>query len=348
MKLKSLILLVMSLGCGLVAMLGVQQVLSGGNTPADDKVQVLVARQEISPGVPLDEKLVGFESWPKAGVPQGAVTNPQEIEGRALRIRAYPGEVILQAKLGDKGAFGASASIEKGMRVVSVPVNMTSANSGMIRPGDRVDILVTYKVQRPGAAPLSRARTILEYIEVFAIDRDRDAEGGDAEKGAKAENLSVIVTPKQANLLMLAANKGVLQMALRHGEDKEPSKATAVDDRVFDEIETGRGLEPRQPDPPVMAKAEKPATPLKAFLEKAAAKEPVAPAKPNVWSIEIYEGETKRVEQIELGSDGKGTKIESSPVAADTTFTPNPPAAPPLEEEPADPLAEEDDLPSET
>ena len=56
------------MGCGLVAMLGVQQILSGG--PAEpDTVKILVARQEIGPGFELDETLVEFQDWPKATVP---------------------------------------------------------------------------------------------------------------------------------------------------------------------------------------------------------------------------------------------------------------------------------------
>src|ERR1700733_1505866 len=43
MKMKSLVLLAMAIGCGLVAMLGVRQVLSGDKGPAVDTVKVLLA-----------------------------------------------------------------------------------------------------------------------------------------------------------------------------------------------------------------------------------------------------------------------------------------------------------------
>src|SRR5258708_11822166 len=246
MKTKSIVLLAMALGCGLVAMLGVQQILSG-EQKVKDTVPVLVAKQEIGAGVKLDPTQVAFEEWPRENVPLGAVAELAQYEDRACKVRSYPGDVILQAKLGEKGEYGASTTIPKGMRVATVSVNMTSVNSGMIRPGDRVDVLCTYTYKRPGTAEASRTKTVLEYIEVFAIDRNREGEGNDSNKGAKAENLSVLVTPEQAHILMLAASKGKLQMSLRNSEDRGETQRPAVDDKIFDELASSMGLEKEEP-----------------------------------------------------------------------------------------------------
>ena len=63
MKLKSVLLLAVAMSCGLVAMLGVQQVLSGDKqVNQDDNVtKVLVATAEIVPGHRLDESNVVFK-----------------------------------------------------------------------------------------------------------------------------------------------------------------------------------------------------------------------------------------------------------------------------------------------
>ncbi len=58
MKTKSLVLLAMALICGFVAMLGVQQIMSGEKAPKKDLVSVLVAKQEIEPGVRLEPSQV--------------------------------------------------------------------------------------------------------------------------------------------------------------------------------------------------------------------------------------------------------------------------------------------------
>jgi pilus assembly protein CpaB len=299
MKTKSMVLLAMALGCGLVAMLGVQQILSGEHKTRDT-VPVLVAKQEIGMGKKLDPSQVAFEDWPRENVPAGAVTNAAQYEERALKVHAYPGDVILQAKLGAKGEYGASTSIRPGMRVVTVPVNMTSVHSGMIRPGDRVDVLCTYVNRRPGSGEFSRTKTVLEYIEVFAIDRNREGEGSESGKGAKAENLSVLVTPEQAHVLMLASSKGKLQMALRNMEDKDQAKAVAVDDNLFDELQATKGKENEnaEPAPKPVEEAKKPDPDFKKFLETASSAPGQTEATEEVWAIEIFEGDTKRVETI--------------------------------------------------
>jgi pilus assembly protein CpaB len=321
MRTKSLVLLAMAVGCGLVAMLGVQQILSGEKSKPKDTVPVLVAKQEISPGLRLDPAQVAFEEWPRESVPQGAVTDAAQYEDRALKVRSYPGYVILLAKLGERGEYGASTSIRKGLRVVTVPVNMTTVHSGMIRPGDRVDVLVTYTIRRPGTPETSRTKTVLEYIEVFAIDRIREGEGGESSKGAKAENLSVLVTPEQAHVLMLAANKGKLQMALRNSSDKDQAEVAAVDDKIFDDLKATKGEEDSDPAG-IAPEAKKGNTDFKKFMQSApAAQIEIAD---DVWAIEIFEGETRRVEQIKLPR--KGGAVTELPVET--------PAAAPTEEVP--------------
>ncbi len=320
MKTKSVVLLAMALGCGLVAMLGVQQILSGEQKPKDT-VKVLVAKQEIPPGVKLDPTQLGFEDWPRENVPPGAVTTPEEYEERALRVRAYPGDVLLQPKLTERGDYGASSSIHKGLRVVTVPVNMTTVHSGMIRPGDRIDVLCTYSIRRPGQAEISRTKTVLEYIEVFAIDRNREGEG-DSSKGTKAENLSVLVTPEQAHLLMLAANKGKLQMALRNSEDKDEAKVATIDDQIFEESQASKGAETEQK--PAEEPKKEPAPDFTKFLQAAAPTPSEPELTEEVWAIEIFEGDTRRVETIKLPIPKGGTTKPpaSEPAAQSPTETP--------------------------
>jgi len=79
------------------------------------------------------------------------VTDAAQYEDRALKVRSYPGDVILQAKLGEKENTARRPTIPKGMRVATIPVNMTTVHSGMIRPGDRIDVLCTYTTRQKGA-----------------------------------------------------------------------------------------------------------------------------------------------------------------------------------------------------
>jgi pilus assembly protein CpaB len=243
----------------------------------------------------------------------GAITDAAQYEDRALKVRAYPGDVVLQAKLGEKGEYGASTTIPKGMRVATIPVNMTAVHSGMVRPGDRIDVLCTYTMKVKNAPETSRTKTILEYIEVFAVDRNREGEGGDAAKGAKAENLSVLVTPEQATILSLANSKGKLQMSLRNSEDKEEARVATVDDKVFDDLQTSQGTDREEPEPQKTVE-------VKPVVQEV---KPVEPTEES-WNITIFEGDKKRVETIKRPVQNPVVKEPQAALPADKPATATP------------------------
>ena len=104
MKPKQMMLFAVAIGCGLVAMLGAQQILSGNKSDEPEKVKILVAKTDIDPGIPLDKMNVGFKEWPKDSIPEGAITKEEEFADHALRHRVSASFPILLAELGPKGA----------------------------------------------------------------------------------------------------------------------------------------------------------------------------------------------------------------------------------------------------
>ena len=232
MKGKSIILLLLAMGCGLVAMLGVQEVLQGKSQSGPAMVPVLVAKSDILSGTPLDDTNTGFRDFPEASVPEGVVTKKLQYERRALKVSAVSGEMIMLAKLGEEGEIGASAEIPNGMRVVTVPVTSTDTHAGQMAPGDRVDLIVTYKYRESGTSELvSMSRTILEFIKVFSVDAQRERPGELADTQAK--NVSLLVTPQEAQLVMLAKDKGALHLAMRSKNDTVAGKATPIDEETL-------------------------------------------------------------------------------------------------------------------
>lgn len=312
MKGKSVLMLAVALGCGLVAMLGVQQVLSGDKKQEKEVKtgQVLVAVQEISPGIPIDDAMTTFKEMPVELIPSDAVTKPEEFADRALRVKAFPGTPILKAMLGEQGEFGVSSDIPQGMRVVAISVTATSAVAGFVKPGDRIDIQVTYKVREKGQYK-SRTKTILEYIEVFAADKTREMV--DSENDSIYKNLSVLVTPEQANIIRLAGSKGSLDLSLRHPDDEEHTQiADITEDDLLGQPslfgEDGMPITENQEGDEIAASGE---NDLRSLINKETAdtatpveEEPVEekeePKQPETWTIVIYSGDEKNVEVIEL------------------------------------------------
>jgi pilus assembly protein CpaB len=317
MKLKTMILLAMALGCGLVAMVGVQQVLAERQQKGGNKVSVLVARMEIEAGAEITDTNVVFEDRPIENVPQEAVTSVEQYAKRATTVRLFPGELVLQAKLGEPGVLGVAAQIPKGMRVVAVPVNATSSISGLVAAGNKVDIVLTYAIHKAGVQ-YKKSKTILTNIEIFSVDKVRHNDSPDAAKqSAKPENVSLLVTPQQAQTLSFATQKGQLQLTLRSTSDDVMVETTDIDDEAFEGTDSEEGVNLAEEGEPAPKKPSNSLTSgteqdkLKAFLNPNApplsmnpdptAELPPAPQPANeVWAITIWDGEEKRIEALEI------------------------------------------------
>lgn len=313
MKFKTVVLLAVAVGCGLVAMLGVQQMTKKKQSTEEEYAQVLFSATEIVSGTLLDESNVTFKRWPKDQVPEGAVTSAEQYEQRSLRGNAVPGELIMLAKLSEKGVWGASADIPEGMRVVTVPVDMTKSHSGLVQAGDRVDVLVTYKA-RDAQGMTTRTRTFLEAIKVFATDNRRASEVAGESKETKVSNISLLVTPDQANLVMLATNKGQIHLALRHKGDTTVANTSAVGDNVFDEGQALSNVGDLQDELSGPEEATAGTGDVRSALAAEWNRQIGQPSEPTAttaepeasrktWKIQIYAGNTIRVEEIELPDD---------------------------------------------
>ena len=124
MKMKSLILIFIALGCGLVASIGISQVMERGSTgnAQMEMDQILVSLAEVDAGAKLDAQNVKLEDWPKAKVPEGAVRSLEDVKDKFTLVRFYKGEPILLAKISDQ-ARNFTMTIPNGYRVMPVKVD---------------------------------------------------------------------------------------------------------------------------------------------------------------------------------------------------------------------------------
>jgi pilus assembly protein CpaB len=234
MRAKSLVLLMLALGCGIVASVGITQVMSNRTTePAAAQAeteQIFVAMKDIPMGDPVSAQAIKLEEWPKGKAPQGAITKLEDIENRRPKSRIFAGSPILENQLLGKGATdqGASDSIPKGSRVVAVKVDAVSGSASLIRPGDRVDVLLYVTQCGSGGASRTVTRTILQDIKVFAVNEVWDAAATNGEKSIAAKTISLLVTPTQAATVTMASEMGQIRLVMRSPEDKEQTKVRGI------------------------------------------------------------------------------------------------------------------------
>lgn len=236
MRTKSIILLLLALGCGVVASVGVKQVLATREStvarPFGDMQAIIVAAEDIPMGDPVKIEQIKLEDWPKSKVPEGALTKLDDVEGRRPKTKIYKGAPILEDQLLAKGAVDAGAApwIPKGYRVVSVRVDAVSGSAAMLRPSDRVDVVVHFPANPRKGIPRDYTRTILQNVKVFAVDDKYIlAEDEQTQKSLPAKTISLLVTPEQAEILTAASELGQIRLVMRGLGDNEPALTKGID-----------------------------------------------------------------------------------------------------------------------
>jgi pilus assembly protein CpaB len=222
MRPKSLLLLALALGCGLVASIGISQVMDRKPQVTLETVPIYVAKHNINLGDPINKEMVSLEEWPKDKVPRGAISSLEELENRRPRTPIIEGEPLLEAKLLAPGQVSDPiGAIPKGMRLKTISVDAEKSAGGLLRPGDRVDVQLFVKKDQRIGVETAKSKIILQNIRVFAVDQTVQRSPDGADERTIAKTVSLMLTPKQASELTLAEQVGEVSLIPRNPDDEE-------------------------------------------------------------------------------------------------------------------------------
>ncbi len=254
MRPKSLILLALALGCGLVASIGISQVMSHQDAApqtAADMEPVLVALRDIERTEPLTPENVALRNFPKESIPEGAVREFTEVENLRPSTRLIAGEIILNGKIGSSEK--ATKSIPAGYRAVTVKVDATTGGAGLLVPGDRVDVQVFARKNPSAGVMESGTWTFLQDVTVFAVNSAITTDPDNPNQTMEAKTITLLVTPQQAAKVSLAAEVGRIRLIVRGASDStETANSGATWDdvvRTSDKLDGDEGEKPKPSNP---------------------------------------------------------------------------------------------------
>ena len=214
--------------------------------------EILVATMPLEPGTLLRAPDV---IWQVTGRPpeRGEIVRPSaavreaqpkadeearsEVYGAALRGAVSPGDPIRRGgivKPGDRDFL--QLVLSPGARAIAIPVATGGASTGLLFPGDRVDVILTQKFN-DSAAPLTRrsvSETVVENLRVLVIDA-MDAKMAAGNTFGRTVTLEVM--PGQAEKINVATELGKLSLTLRSVSSAEgvatasapgPGKASGI------------------------------------------------------------------------------------------------------------------------
>lgn len=195
------------------------QVAQPAPKPVVEAPQVLVAGRDLPIGVFLKPGDLRWQDWPSDNLPESYLVDRaielKELEGAVVRRSFSAGEPITADRIikpGDRGFL--AAVLQAGYRAVAIPIGAASGVSGLIFPGDRVDILLTQTLQPAGDGESEQraSETVLTNVRVLAMDQKVDDQDG---KPKLAKTATLEVLPKQAEILAVVRELGSLSLSLR-------------------------------------------------------------------------------------------------------------------------------------
>lgn len=219
--------LVVAVFFGLIAAYGIYSFLSQQRQAADalrkETQNIVVANKDIPAGTIINEEflkkgMLKATPWPKASVPAGAFTSPEQLVGKTNRVKILANEPILESRLAGEGA-GLTVRLEAGKRAMAVRVDEIIGVSGFIVPDDRVDVIVT--ATPPGADKQDdrMSKIVLQNKRVLSVAQSTEQKDG---KPQVARSITLEVSPDEAEKLSLASQEGSVVLALRGvGDDSE-------------------------------------------------------------------------------------------------------------------------------
>lgn len=244
---------VLALGAVIVALIGIR--LSGAPSKPDAtaasapapaaSARFVVAARDIQAGRMLESADLQLET--ATSPPQGSLGSTQQALGQVSSRDITKGAPVLMDALAPESL---SALLQPGERAVAVQVDEVIGVGGFAKPGDFVDVLQFMGATRENqdtsfAQVLVRRARILTFGDATQIDQAPTTASGQAtqeamrETGAQAalqarerrqslRSAVLAVRESDASALMLAANTGLLRLALRpKHEGAEPQDAAA-------------------------------------------------------------------------------------------------------------------------
>jgi len=132
-KRSPLIAIVLSVVIGLM----VFALLNGVIRPTE----VVVAKVAIAPGTILTEQLVELRTIPMGAKPVDALTKVEDAAGKMLAVGRAPGDLVVQAVLGEIAGAGIPAELPAGHVALAIHVDQASGVAGLLRPGQSVTVI---------------------------------------------------------------------------------------------------------------------------------------------------------------------------------------------------------------
>lgn len=200
------------------------------------------ATMDIEPGEIITQHMVErIETDLRAGAT--TIVKVSDAIGKVAASKILQGQALDRKTLMSADGL---IQVKEGQRAVTIKVDNFGTLNGAITPGTMVDILTTIE-EKSGSEKYVITKTLLQNIQVVATS--------DTSSGVRSSSIgsvTVAVTPKQAEMLVLANEVGKFHLTKRSFSDKKKLSSDGADVASLLtglEVRKSIGLPPSTPPP---------------------------------------------------------------------------------------------------
>jgi pilus assembly protein CpaB len=186
------------------------------------RLGVLVAAADVPVGALLSEKQLAIRDIPRAYVESRHIRSgdANKVLGTRISGGLKAGEALLWSdleKFQDQTRV-LSGLVQHGSRAIAID-NRAADFQGLLRPGDRVDVLLTTGGKEDSGATLTLLQNLLVLSVGGSTVRLDDGSGSGQKVASRGGSVTLSTTLEQAQLLTQAQQRGRLTLTLRNASD---------------------------------------------------------------------------------------------------------------------------------
>ncbi|MDO5667223.1 MAG: Flp pilus assembly protein CpaB [Alcaligenaceae bacterium] len=223
---KATIVISLAILAGLLAAWSAQKYISDKVEMLEAKarvetVQRVVAAYDLPEGTKIDSAHVAVRDIPKDWVSSGSIL-PDEfihIQGQVVTASLKRGDQLLWANTAHLKTKPFSDKISPGRRAVTIPVDTINSVSGMLVPGDLIDLYVSFEYRRRQiTAPL------LQGVLVMATGQQSRPGLEASDTSSRYSTVTLDTAPEEAAKLVAARQAGTITALLRNPDDDKATQ----------------------------------------------------------------------------------------------------------------------------
>lgn len=288
---KSWALMGAALFIGLLAALGARSYLTHRMEAIEahgkaNLINVVVAKVNLRKGDVVSRDTVAIRGIPMEFAQSSALlpTEFMAFDGKSLVNDIMAGEMVMRSMLASAAKPTFSARVEAGRRAITVPVDEINSISGLLEPGDLIDLMLTiHQQEKKFTFP------VLQAVKVMATGQ-RSVDDPKSGERRQYSTVTLDTTLQQAQSVIAAREAGKMTALLRNpldtqvikGIDRNVASALGLSGQIAGASAHGLlqvpvlygGRNPKLPPDGLQLRSGHPSLPQKATAEPATAEQP--------------------------------------------------------------------------